>query len=250
MIRHYAARRAQVIEDHPHNAAAGVMPCFPADLRQADGLPAPLRPEIPIRGGGPHDYGRPIALGPERAAPFDLLLGRHIIGVGLNEQLHEHRMHDAPFPGPAAVLIACRALDRVEDRPRPLIHSAGIVMPGMVRPRVRKHVIAVFPCICCCLARSMAVILPHAGRWCAWCRRGRGRGRWWCGRRRQQGGDLCDGPLAAPLTTASQVPPPGDHRAMSMFGLAPTPRRLSRSSPRWRADIGADQVKQPQLMTT
>ena len=70
-------------------------PCFPGNLGQADGLSAPLRPEIPITGGGPHDHGRPMALGSACAAPLDLLLGQQIIGVGLDEQLHEHRMHDA-----------------------------------------------------------------------------------------------------------------------------------------------------------
>ncbi len=38
-----------------------------------------------------------------------------------------------PSPGPAATLIACRALHRAEDRARPLIHSASTIMlPGRV----------------------------------------------------------------------------------------------------------------------
>ena len=76
------------------------------DRASADaGLPAHSfrvtpRPEIPITGGRPHDCGRSIAPGPARAAPLDLLLlGQQIIGVGLDEQLHEHRMHDAPPRG-------------------------------------------------------------------------------------------------------------------------------------------------------
>jgi len=69
---------------------------FPGHLGQADGLSSPSRLEIPVTGGGPHKYGRrPIAPGPARAAPLGLLLGQQIIGVGLEEQLHEHRMHDA-----------------------------------------------------------------------------------------------------------------------------------------------------------
>ncbi len=113
-------------------AAPGVMPCFPGNLGQANGLSPPSRPEIPITGGGPNDHGRSIAPGPAHAAP-GLLLSQQIIGVGLDEQFHERRMHDAPPPGPAAVLVACRALHRVEDRARPLIHSASTVMPRLVQ---------------------------------------------------------------------------------------------------------------------
>jgi hypothetical protein len=65
--------------------------------------------EIPATGGGPDGYGRPIAPGPAHAAALGLLLGQQIIGVGLDEQLHEHWMHDA-LPGPAAVPPACRGL--------------------------------------------------------------------------------------------------------------------------------------------
>jgi hypothetical protein len=83
---------------HPQ-AAPGVMPCFPGNLGQADGLSSPSRPEIPITGGGPHDCGRSVAPGPARAAPIVLHLGQQIIGVGLDEQLHERRMHDAPPRG-------------------------------------------------------------------------------------------------------------------------------------------------------
>jgi hypothetical protein len=45
--------------------------------------------------GDLHGYGRPIAPGPAPAAPLGLFLGRQVIGVGLYEQLHEHRVHDA-----------------------------------------------------------------------------------------------------------------------------------------------------------
>jgi len=77
------------------------MPCFPGNLGQADGLSSPSQLEIPVTGGGPHDYGRPIAPGPACAVPLDLLLfGQQIIGVGLDEQLHEHRMHDVLPRGP------------------------------------------------------------------------------------------------------------------------------------------------------
>jgi hypothetical protein len=65
---------------------------------------------MPVTGGGPQGYGRPIAPGPARAAPPDFLLGQQIVGVGVDEQLHEHRMHDVLPPGPAAVPAACRAL--------------------------------------------------------------------------------------------------------------------------------------------
>jgi hypothetical protein len=50
-----------------------------------------------MTGGVPHDYGRPIALGPACTTQLNLLLGQQIIGVRLDEQLHEHRMHDAPL---------------------------------------------------------------------------------------------------------------------------------------------------------
>src|SRR6266705_1827521 len=63
--------------------------------RTANGLSSPSRPEIPITGGRPHDDGRPVAPGLARAAAPVLLLGQQIIGVGLDEQLHERRMHDA-----------------------------------------------------------------------------------------------------------------------------------------------------------
>jgi hypothetical protein len=52
-----------------------------------------------MTGGVPHDYGRPIALGPACTTQLNLLLGQQIIGVRLDEQLHEHRMHDAPSRG-------------------------------------------------------------------------------------------------------------------------------------------------------
>jgi len=42
------------------------MPPFPGNFRQTDGLSSPRRPEIPITGGGPHDYGWSIA--PDRRA--------------------------------------------------------------------------------------------------------------------------------------------------------------------------------------
>jgi hypothetical protein len=115
------------------------------------GLSSPSRPEIPITGGGLYDYGWPIALGPARAAPLDLLLGQQIIGVGLDEQLHEHRMHDAPSPGPA-VLVACHALHRVEDRARPLIHPASTVTPpgGQVQAWCRRLEAR------CCIGRHLS----------------------------------------------------------------------------------------------
>ncbi len=111
------------------HAAPGVMRRFPGNLGQADGLWSPSRPEIPITGCGPHDYGRSMALGTAPAAPLGLLLGLQIIGVGLDVQLDEGRMHDALLSELAAVLVACRALHRVEDCAQSLIHSASTVLP-------------------------------------------------------------------------------------------------------------------------
>ena len=123
------------------SAAPGVVPRFPGNLERAGGPWSTSRLEIPIMTGGLHGYGRPIAPGPARAAPLGLLLGQQVIGVGLDEQLHEHRVHDAPSPLPrqAAVLVACRALHRSEDRARPLIHSASTVMPRIVRALNRER---------------------------------------------------------------------------------------------------------------
>ena len=62
---------------------------------------------LPVPGGGPHRHGRSASPGPARTAP-PVLLGRRVIGVGLDEQLYEHRVHDVP-PGPAAAsLVAGR----------------------------------------------------------------------------------------------------------------------------------------------
>ena len=127
------------------------MPCFPGNLRQADGLSSPLRPEIPITGDGPHDNGRSIAPGPARAAPLDLLLGQQIIGVGLDEQLHEHRMHDAPPPG---------ALGGARCMPCPS-PSRG---PRTTVDTFRKH--------CHAAARRWSTCLPG----CQWRVHGRRRG--------------------------------------------------------------------------
>ena len=47
---------------------------------------------LPGAGGGPDDHGRPGSPGPGHAAP-PVLLGEQVIGVGLDEQLSEHRVH-------------------------------------------------------------------------------------------------------------------------------------------------------------
>ena len=116
---------------------SGFMPSASSHARPSD------HPVMPLRALG-CGYDRPIASRPARAAPLDLLLfGQQIIGVGLDEQLHEHWMHDVlspgpgsgPGPGPAAVPVACRARQRAEDRARPLIHSASTVMSPVARAR-------------------------------------------------------------------------------------------------------------------
>jgi hypothetical protein len=55
---------------------------------------------LPVTGGGPHRHGRP---GPARTAS-PVLLGEQVIGVGFDEQLYEHRVHDVP-PGSAAASL-------------------------------------------------------------------------------------------------------------------------------------------------
>src|SRR6266536_1596094 len=50
-------------------------------------------PAIPIAGSGPHDHDRSTASGPAHVTPLGLLLRHQIIRVGLDEQLHEHRLH-------------------------------------------------------------------------------------------------------------------------------------------------------------
>jgi len=48
-----------------------------------------------VAGGGPDDHGRASSPGPVYAAP-PVVLGRQVIGVGFDEQLFEHRVHDVP----------------------------------------------------------------------------------------------------------------------------------------------------------
>ena len=55
------------------------------------GRRSPPRPVLPVW-NGPDDHGSP---GPGHAAP-PILLGRQVIGVGLDKQLFEHRVHDVP----------------------------------------------------------------------------------------------------------------------------------------------------------
>ncbi len=128
--------------------AAPEKPCFPGNLGRADGLSARCGRRFPIAGVGPHEYGRPIALGPACAPPLDLLLSQQIIGVGLDEQLHEHRMHDAPSPGRRRCSLRAMPFADTEDCIRPLIRCAGIV-----RPRV---------CVCCRGVRGSAPLPEDA----------------------------------------------------------------------------------------
>jgi hypothetical protein len=58
---------------------------------------------LPVSGGGPHGHGQSGSPGPARMAP-PVLLGQQIIGVGFDEQLYEHRVHDVP-PGPEAASL-------------------------------------------------------------------------------------------------------------------------------------------------
>ena len=67
----------------------------------AGSYPSPLWSPTPIAGDGLYGHGRSIAPGPARGAPPGLLRDQQIILVGLDEQFHEHRVHDA-LPGPAA----------------------------------------------------------------------------------------------------------------------------------------------------
>ena len=50
------------------------------------------RPVLPSTSGGPDDHGRPGSPAPGHTAPA-VLLGQQISGVGLDEQLFEHRVH-------------------------------------------------------------------------------------------------------------------------------------------------------------
>src|SRR5262245_65258118 len=48
-----------------------------------------------MAGGGPDGHGRPGSPGPAHTAP-PVLFGRQVLGVGVDEQLFEHRVHDVP----------------------------------------------------------------------------------------------------------------------------------------------------------
>ena len=92
---------------------------------------SPSRPVLPVTGGGPDGHGRSGSPGPPRAAP-PVLLGQQVIGVGLDEQLHEHRVHNVP-PGPAAASACAGRCCSVSAPGRPL-RSAG---PGPGAREVR-----------------------------------------------------------------------------------------------------------------
>ena len=53
------------------------------------------RPVLPVRRGGPDHDGRSGSPGPVCAAP-PVLLRHQVIGVGLDEQFFEHRVHGVP----------------------------------------------------------------------------------------------------------------------------------------------------------
>jgi hypothetical protein len=61
----------------------------------AGAYPSPLWSATPIARDRLYGHGRSVAPGPARRAPPGLLRGQQIIGVGLDEQFHEHRVHDA-----------------------------------------------------------------------------------------------------------------------------------------------------------
>ena len=50
---------------------------------------------VPPGWSGPDDHGWPGSPGPAHAA-LPILPGRQVIGVGLDKQLFEHRVHDVP----------------------------------------------------------------------------------------------------------------------------------------------------------
>src|SRR6516165_8466226 len=49
-----------------------------------------------IAGGEPDGHDRPGSPGPAHTAPT-VLLGRQVLGVGVDKQLFEHRVHDVPL---------------------------------------------------------------------------------------------------------------------------------------------------------
>ena len=55
-----------------------------------------------LAGAGPYDHDRPGSPRPARAAP-PVLLGRQVFGIGLDKQLHKHRVHEVP-PGSASLV--------------------------------------------------------------------------------------------------------------------------------------------------
>jgi hypothetical protein len=75
------------------------------------------RPALPGAGGGPDDHGRPGSPGPGYAAP-PVLLGEQVIGVGLDEQLSEHRVHRG--------LLAVPGLR--DDQLRPACPARGVAV--------------------------------------------------------------------------------------------------------------------------
>jgi hypothetical protein len=57
----------------------------------------------PLRFEGADDHDRSGSPGPAHAAP-PVLLGHQVIGVGLEEQLYEHRVHDVPPQADGCIL--------------------------------------------------------------------------------------------------------------------------------------------------
>jgi hypothetical protein len=97
-------------------------------------LPDQRSRPLPDTGGRPDDHRRPGTPGPARPAP-PILREQQVIGVGLDEQLYEHRVHGVP-PRPTA---ACRAWAAVVESRYHAVRYAnrarGRCSPIVRRPR-------------------------------------------------------------------------------------------------------------------
>jgi hypothetical protein len=91
----------EVITSLPRSASAHPMAAAATSRRygqvrhlaaQQAGRRSRPRLVLSVAGGGPDDHGRPGSPGPGHAAP-PVLLGEQVIGVSLDEQLSEHRVH-------------------------------------------------------------------------------------------------------------------------------------------------------------
>ena len=109
------------------------------------------RPALPVTGGS-DDQGRPRPPGPAYAVP-PVLLGQQVIGIGLDEQLFEHRVHDVPprvgscilGAGAGTFLLTWNLPGRRSRRPGvavpfAVLHTAGMPVPVSATERIQDTI--------------------------------------------------------------------------------------------------------------